>query len=170
MCSVQFEWMLISQQQTCVHACVCDYVMHTCVCVCVSPLLGALHVEGSLDDARPLQAADHEGVWPRTLGLHQLTLWTHTRRSHTRSYTHHSLSVSSRAHLPQRSDWAEPSSDPSAPASPCSPWRIRHSSGWSSAASRSWCTHLCVTHTHTRIRTSRLTPQQTAQESAVPRL
>ncbi len=50
-------------------------------------------MEGSLDDARPLQAADHEGVGPRTLGLHQLALWN-TRPVHTHTHTHSSASAS----------------------------------------------------------------------------
>lgn len=41
--------------------------------VCL-PLFGRVHVEGPLDDCRPLQASDDEGVGPRPLSLHQLAL------------------------------------------------------------------------------------------------
>jgi len=38
------------------------------------PLLRRVHVEGPLNDCRPLQASDDERVGPRPLGLHQLAL------------------------------------------------------------------------------------------------
>lgn len=44
------------------------------------PLVRWVHVEGSLDDRGPLEAAYDEGVWLRPLRLHQLTFWHRQRR------------------------------------------------------------------------------------------
>lgn len=77
------------------------------------------------------------------------TLEKHVTRSGFHSQLPSASGPQNSTHLPRRSYWAVPSSDPSAPVSPCIRWRIRHSSGWSSAASTSLCTHLSHTHTHT---------------------
>ncbi len=152
-------WMLISQQQTrvraCVRACVMKLRFTSPRC---SPRGRFSRWRSSTAGSGSWRcwAADARSSSADTLETHDPFTHTHT---HTLICIYHSLSVSSTTHLQQRSYWAEPSSDPSAPASPCSPWRNRHSSVWSSVASMSLCTHLCDTHTH--IRTWRLTPQQT---------